>query len=606
MQIIEISEPNSADIVEETVVGIDFGTTNSLIAISKDYNSRIIPMRDGKQLVPTVVNIIDNKLTVGNKDLPDRSIGSIKRLLAKSSEEINNIENLRPLNGLIDISEKLPRVKVGENSLSLPEIASEVFKYLKDNAEHALGKVLKKAVVSVPAHFDDNARGQVMLAAKLAGFEVMRLISEPTAAAYAYGLNRSKEGTYLVYDLGGGTFDVSVLCMQTGVLQVISTGGDNMLGGDDIDLLLANYIGKKSGIKTDSKLINYAKKIKEDLSNQENIEIDFNAENFMLTRIEFEKIIEDIIDRTIKITKNILYELEEGEIDGIILVGGTTRIPVIKRKLAEFFKVNIYSDLDPDKIVAFGAAMQAENLSRKSSSLLIDVVPLSIGLELYGNIVEKIILRNTPIPFSITREFTTHSDNQTGMQFHIVQGERETVDNCRSLARFELNGIPPRKAGKARIEVTFTIDADGVLSVTAIEKNSNKVSNIVIKPSYGLDEKDILTALENAYKNAEKDHETKLLLETKEQAESLISGLKGALKENSELLSQNKLLSADELKKMQEAINNLQDKVNSDDREEILVHINFLNKHATDFIEKYLNKSVDTYLVGKNIDEIKI
>ncbi len=647
MQIIEIKEPGEFDVSECIIVGIDFGTTNSLIAISKDYNSKIIKMRDGSELVPSIICIMDEKLSV-NPCETNKSIRSIKRLLAKSSEEIRNTPNLMALATNIDLSGAMPKVKVGKNHLSLPEVASEIFKYLKSEAELNLGVKLKKVVVSVPAYFDDNARGQVLFAAQLAGLEVIRLVSEPTAAAYAYGLNRQQEGAYLVYDLGGGTFDVSILNMRTGILQVVATAGDNMLGGDDIDTLLAQYICERvdflqnstiegnlgvdavpgssrtlkhppllsSGSPTNfssiaslernlinleinSEIILLAKKAKEDLSSRDLVEIIYKNIKITIARNEFETLILPIIEKTVKLAKNTLYDADNIDLDGIILVGGSTRIPLISELLKKSFKTEIYSDLDPDKIVALGAALQAENLSSRPNSLLIDVISLSVGLEIYGGIVEKIILRNTPIPFSITQEFTTHSDNQTGMTFHIVQGEREMAKDCRSLARFELSGIPLAKAGKGRVEVTFAIDADGILSVTAREAITGKVHTIEVKPSYGMSEIEVFDALKIAYENAEKDHKERLLVEAREQGHSLISGLEKAIQETPWLLAGNEKI------KLEKAINSLQKVVILDNQEDILVKIDVLNSLATGFIQKHLDKGVDMHLKGRHINEIK-
>ena len=598
MQIIEIREPGEFDVSEDTVVGIDFGTTNSLIAISKDYNSQIIKMSDGSELVPSVICVMEEKIGVNNYDAK-KYIRSIKRLLAKSSEEIKSTPNLMTLASDLDLSAAVPRVKIGKNYLSLPEVASEIFKYLKSEAELSLDCKLKKAVVSVPAYFDDNARGQVLFAARLAGLEVIRLISEPTAAAYAYGLNRQQEGAYLVYDLGGGTFDVSILNMRTGVLQVVATGGDNMLGGDDIDILLAHYMASQMNIEINSEIIFLAKKAKEDLSSRDSIEIIYEDNKLAISRNEFEELVLPVVEKTVKVAKDTLYDANNIDLDGIILVGGSTRIPLISDLLTKSFKTEIYSDQDPDKIVALGAALQAENLSAKPKSLLIDVLSLSVGLEIYGGIAEKIILRNTPIPFSITQEFTTHSDNQTGMQFHIVQGEREMAKDCRSLARFELNGIPLAKAGKGRVEVVFAIDADGILSVTAREAITGKIHAIEVKPSYGMSEKEVFHALKIAYENVAQDHKERLLVEAKEQAYSLITGLEKAIEETPWLLTENEKI------KIDKAISSLQKAVILDNQEDILLKIDGLNSLATVFIQKHLDKGVDMHLKGMHINEIK-
>lgn len=598
MQIVKISEPNSRDIEDnEIVVGIDFGTTNSLISISKNYNAEAIKIDGGSELLPSIINIENDKIIVGQKASDKNYIRSIKRLFAKSSTDIIDNPNLYNLSDILILDNDIPKINKFGFEVSLPEMGAEIFKHLKMQGEKFLGITLKKAVVSVPAYFDDSARGQVLLAAKLAGLEVVRLIAEPTAAAYAYGLNNKTEGSYLVYDLGGGTFDVSVLNMHNGVLQVIATGGDNMLGGDDIDMLVANYLADNLKCNINSTLISEAKILKEELSLKP--EVSFNG--VIISREKYENIISSIIQKTIKITKDTLYEaqeIEDFELSGIILVGGSTKSPLIISKLKEAFSLPIYSDLDPDKIVAFGAAMQAENLTSKSNSLLIDIVPLSVGLEMYGGIVEKLILRNTPIPFSITKEFTTHANNQTGIKLHIVQGEREMVRDCRSLAYFELNDIPPMKAGKAKIQVTFAIDANGILSVTAAQIETGKVHNIEIKPSYGLSGDEINKALNDAFKNAANDHAERLLLEARSDADNLINGLKIAISETPDLLSKNEQFELDN------AINSLQLVINLDNRENILLEMTKLNKIAENFIQKHLDKGANQHLKGIHVDKI--
>jgi molecular chaperone HscA len=371
-----------------------------------------------------------------------------------------------------------------------------------------------------------------------------------------------------------------------------------MIGGDDIDIAIAEFICDKAKVELSNKIIQIAKKAKEDFSSLDEVNIQIDHKKISISKEEYEEIITPFINRTIRIAKDVLSEADDISLDGIILVGGSTRIKQIPDKLKTSFGVRIYNDMDPDKIVALGAALQAENLATKSNALLIDVVPLSVGLELYGGLVEKLIMRNTPIPFSVTKEFTTHTDNQTGMQFQIVQGEREMVKDCRSLANFELTGIKPSKASKARVQVTFAMDANGILSINAMDADTGLAQNIEIKPTHGIDEKHVNDIIEEAYKNAANDHKERLLVESGQDAQTLIQGLEAALLETPDILND----SDDNL--IREAINSLQEVINSDNRDMILLKTDDLNKLAGDFIQKHLDKGVDLFLKNRHVNEI--
>ena len=597
MQIIEIREPEQADFKQERqiAVGIDFGTTNSLIAISSNRQVKVIKSIDDKELIPTTIDFTNEDFIIGN----NKGLRSIKRLFGKTLKEILNTPALFSLvKDYLDINSSELKLNFANRRIRISEIAAEVFIYLKNQAEEQLKTNIIKTVITVPAHFNDAARGEVILAAKIAGFEVLRLIAEPTAAAYAYGLNKNQKGCYLVYDLGGGTFDVSILNIQEGIFQVIATNGDNMLGGDDIDVVITQYLCNKFDLPNSIDTLQLAKKAKEILTYKDS----FNNDNISINKQTLEQLILPLVERTINIAQECLEQAGNPNIDGVILVGGATRIPLIKDQLYKAFKVDILSDIDPDKAVVWGAALQAENLiAPHTNSLLIDVVPLSLGMELYGGIVEKIIMRNTPIPISVVKEFTTYADNQTGIQFHILQGEREMAVDCRSLARFELKGLP--KAGNIRAEVTFAIDADGILSVSAYEKISNTSHTIEVKPNHGIDKTEIDIMLENAYKNAKIDYTTRLLQEAVIEAEALIFSIERAIAKLTALLSESEISIINSL------LDNIKEAAHA--RDQILINNSikeFKSKIKKSMNTKFniiINDLLKDLLKGKNINQIK-
>ncbi|WP_375327211.1 Fe-S protein assembly chaperone HscA [Candidatus Tisiphia endosymbiont of Nemotelus uliginosus] len=601
MQIIEISEVGTAGVGEHTkhlAVGIDFGTTNSLIAFSKRQVPMVVLDNKSRELIPSTIGFQKGEFIIG--ETTDKEVGllhSIKRLFGKKLSDLQaNPALLALVQEYIDVESEILRIRFADQAMTVPELAAQIFLYLKKQAISTLNSEITKAVITVPAHFNDAARGEVMLAAKIAGFEVLRLIAEPTAAAYAYGLNTKAQGCYLVYDLGGGTFDVSILNMQTGILQVIATGGDNILGGDDIDHLVMHYFCDKYQLGKCKELIILAKSAKETLSFQNKFTGVFRDNVVELKREDFENLILPLVKRTLDITQDTLTQAGRPNISGIILVGGSTRIPLISQTLKQKFNTVIFSDINPDKAVVWGAALQAENLTNVNAhSLLIDVVPLSLGIELNGGITDKLILRNTPIPISITKEFTTSVDNQRFMKLHIVQGEREMAADCRSLARYELE-LPLMKAGGVRTEITFSIDADGILSITALEKNSSVSHAISVKPSYGLSEDEITKILENAYQNAAEDHHKRLLQETIMDAQSLIYNVESAIKEIGTLLKEDKIA------KMHQAILIFKESLKSTDRDYIIKCSRNFESTTQSIISTRLNNVVAELLKGRHIE----
>ncbi|CAM80168.1 Fe-S protein assembly chaperone HscA [Orientia tsutsugamushi] len=610
MPLINIEEPQNQSIhTSEIVVGIDFGTTNSLVAHSINSKAYVIANSQGLNKLPSIVsfNHEGNVISIGSKEKHYIAITSVKRLLGKSTEEILNSSAIgQEIKELLVKNTNITSLKIADKTISPIEISAKIINQLKLQAEQYFNQKIKKAVISVPAHFDDAARNSIKQAAKIADLDVLRLISEPTAAAYSYGLDKGSNGVYLVYDFGGGTFDVSLLKIKNKIFQVIATGGDNQLGGNDIDYLIRDYLCNKLTLNQDHLsteflvlITEHCKIAKEHLTNNKffNQTIKYNGQNLKLyiTRTEFEQVISHIISKTIHITNQVIQESKISEqLKGIILVGGSSNIPLIKKLLKQTFKVQILSDLNPETVVATGAALQAENLTSSNQHLLIDVVPLSLGLEVMGGITEILIPRNSPIPIAIIKKFTTYANNQTAINFHIVQGEREMAADCRSLAKFTLSNLPLGPAGSISVEVTFAIDVDGLLFVSTSEQRTGIYEFITIKSALNISGEEVNKILENAYQNNLLDYNKKQLNEAITKANFMINNINQLIAQNTNLIS------PDNMNLIENVIQHLQKSIKSG-------HISAIQegiKQLEDFKSFLLNSSLKLALQGKNIDKL--
>ncbi|QPT39726.1 Hsc66 [Oligella ureolytica] len=619
MALLQISEPGASPMPHQRrlAVGIDLGTTNSLVAAVRSGVAEILTDEKGRKSMPSAVRYLkNNEVQIGHAVMQNKSSDtantffSIKRLMGRGYAEAKGMN----LPYKLSESEGSVRFNTLHGELSPVEVSAQILAKLRQQAEDSLGDDLVGAVITVPAYFDDAQRQATRDAARLAGLDVLRLLNEPTAAAVAYGLDRGNEGLYAIYDLGGGTFDISILNLSKGVFEVLSTGGDTQLGGDDFDDLIVADILKHHNTDdlthADWRLLKtHARKMRERLTTQTKAFFKLSLSNGLnldlnYPRSHFENIARKLVEKSLDTVKQALRDadMKASDVQGVVMVGGATRMPIIRGMVGDLFGKKPLVDIDPDQVVAIGAALQANKLAGNPSPgedwLLLDVTPLSLGLETMGGLVEKVIPRNSTIPVARAQEFTTYKDGQTAMGIHVVQGERELVDECRSLARFELRGIPPMVAGAARIRVTFQVDADGLLNVSAREKTSGVEAHITVKPSYGLSDDEVTRMLSEGMQSAEEDAKQRSLREQQVNGGRLIESIVSALNEDSDLLD------TEEEAKIREEVERLRLLVQGEDADEIRVQIQRLS-HVTDgFAAKRMDRSIRRALSGKKVEEL--
>lgn len=621
MALLQIAEPGmSADPHQHRLaVGIDLGTTNSLVATVKNSETVVLADHEGRKLLPSVVRFLpDGSTAVGYEarravsEDAQNTIVSVKRFMGRSSAELKLNASLPYV---FAENEGMLRVKTVAGDKSPVEISSEILKELKARAEESLGGELVGAVITVPAYFDDAQRQATKDAARLAGLNVLRLLNEPTAAALAYGLDEGAEGLYVIYDLGGGTFDVSVLRLTKGVFEVLATGGDSALGGDDFDHRIFCWAVSEANLSEilapddKSRLMVAARAVKEALSTAEEAAMNVTLSSgqtitLTLTRAKFKELTSRLVQKTIDTLDFVMRDakLDRQDIQGLVLVGGSTRMPVIREAVKSYLGFDPLDNINPDEVVAVGAAKQANLLAGNSAGddwLLLDVTPLSLGLETMGGLVEKIIPRNTPIPVAMAQDFTTFKDGQTAMAIHVVQGEREIVDACRSLARFELRGLPALVAGAARIRVTFSVDADGLLSVSARETQTGVEAHVTVKPSYGLTDEEIMRMLKDGTGNAQQDMHERALREEEVESRRLIESTVGALATDADLLTDQ------EQNNIRDLISRLLVAVESHELEAIKSLEKELTQATESFAERRMDRAIAQALSGKSVEDIE-
>ncbi|HIF5828058.1 TPA: Fe-S protein assembly chaperone HscA [Vibrio parahaemolyticus] len=617
MALLQIAEPgqSSAPHEHKLAAGIDLGTTNSLVASVRSGDATTLNDEQGRSILPSVVNYSAESTVVGYDAKakaefePENTIISVKRLIGRSLKDIQSRYPSLPYR-FKESDNGLPVLQTAQGDKNPIEVSADILKALGKRAEETLGGELAGVVITVPAYFDDAQRAGTKDAAKLAGLHVLRLLNEPTAAAIAYGLDSGQEGVIAVYDLGGGTFDISILRLSKGVFEVLATGGDSALGGDDFDHLLADYLMEQAGLEAplsaekNRALLNIATATKIAFSKQDSVEVDVFGWKGTVTREQFEDLIRPLVKKTLMSCRRALKDadVKAEEVLEVVMVGGSTRTLLVREMVGEFFGRTPLTSINPDEVVAIGAGIQADILAGNkpdSEMLLLDVIPLSLGIETMGGLVEKIIPRNTTIPVARAQEFTTFKDGQTAMSVHVVQGEREMVDDCRSLARFSLKGIPPMAAGAAHIRVTYQVDADGLLSVTAMEKSTGVQSEIQVKPSYGLSDNEVANMLRDSMTHAKEDMQARALAEQRVEADRVIEGLIAAMQADGD-----ELLSEQEKQDLLKAIEALIELRNGDDANAIEQGIKDTDKASQDFASRRMDKSIRAALSGQSVDDI--